>query len=329
MDLGTGFVRHRFRVDGIPTGVCEVPSINASGTALLLVLQSENETGGLLEGVTNLRHRLQLVFDVFAIQDDSLAMGPWWTTPDLSFANGACVVQTSSAEGRMQEWLCFCANWNGNNAIGVPLEVDSWAPSDARAHSEEPLQAPFRAGCVPVDGPTFASKFMERPSDVTVLDWKRGHALDSKGLAVVDFYGGACHIFRIPTMTSASAYRLPRELEYLDSLKPSGRRSALDRPSAVAVDSTRLRQSAESGWGTLRVLIAETGAQCISIFEVTYPGRCGSLLPWSHLCDICTGDLGTGVCRPLSSLWSWLGLDVTPAGDILVTDMDQSAMYIV
>ena len=50
-------------------------------------------------------------------------------------------------------------------------------------------------------------------------------------------------------------------------------------------------------------------------------------LSWSHVCDIGVEQLGTGLHQPQRSLWSWLGVDVTEDGDIVVADMDQNVLY--
>ena len=108
----------------------------------------------------------------------------------------------------------------------------------------------------------------------------------------------------------------------------------------MAVDESLRRTGIGAHPKPLRVLVAEAGGCCISVFEVWAEG-CFSLGPsgfvapqvagvgWAHVCDICTEQLGTGLHKPLEGQWSWLGLTVTEGGDVIVTDMDQGQVYLV
>lgn len=66
---------------------------------------------------------------------------------------------------------------------------------------------------------------------------------------------------------------------------------------------------------------------CVSVFEL--PDQMCSKDPPRFVTDICCEQLGTGISKPLRSQWSWLGVDVTESGDVIITDMDMSCVYLV
>jgi hypothetical protein len=121
-----------------------------------------------------------------------------------------------------------------------------------------------------------------------------------------------------------------RMLDYVLCLRPSrnGRR-AFERPSALGVDRSGHAAHPER----LRLLVAETGAMLVSVFEVSRTRTQSSVAGWhthaAHLCDICVEQLGTGVLAPARGCWGWLGLTVTPAGDVVVADADNGCLYLV
>ena len=45
--------------------------------------------------------------------------------------------------------------------------------------------------------------------------------------------------------------------------------------------------------------------------------------------SVCVEQLGTGVVLPTRSEWGWLGITITPEGDVYVADTDQSCLHLV
>jgi hypothetical protein len=146
----------------------------------------------------------------------------------------------------------------------------------------------------------------------------------------------------------ADPFPATRHLRHLFSIMPQrrggGRNGRLERPSAVAVDATRARGAqrmrAAAALGAvadepddetvLRLLVAESGGCCVSVFHLTEAWQGAGVnrrTRWAHLCDICVEQLGTGVHAPLKGQWSWLGMTVTEAGDIVVADQDRGLLY--
>ena len=56
------------------------------------------------------------------------------------------------------------------------------------------------------------------------------------------------------------------------------------------------------------------------------PGVRHKSLRVEHICDIGCEQLGTGVVKPSRGLWSWLGIDCTKEGDILVGDSENDCV---
>ena len=231
-----------------------------------------------------------------------------------------------------------------NDVIGSPIFADAYARTrrDGWAVDDDGARVWVRG-----------EEDLDRPSDVCALRFSE----DDEGvLAVSDFYGGAVHIFARPSLPHAwhdeadYAHAItmgmgsvrPLHMNHCLTLRPqASRRKALDKPSGLAVDATRARGNTERP--TLRLLVAETGAMLISVFSLNLVRRPAtpdggsrhvvascwgpSFVSWSHVCDIAVEQLGTGIHRPLAGQWSWLGLDVTDAGDVVVVDMDRSVVW--
>ena len=48
-----------------------------------------------------------------------------------------------------------------------------------------------------------------------------------------------------------------------------------------------------------------------------------------YVTSVCVEQLGTGVVLPTRSEWGWLGITITPEGDVYVADTDQSCLHLV
>lgn len=109
----------------------------------------------------------------------------------------------------------------------------------------------------------------------------------------------------------------------------------MKRPCAVAVDRGAgdgtfgvmcpddLCEHPHNRWGRI-VLVAEAGAMCVSVFRIAVGRSC---IMSEHVCDICVGQLGTGMHAPHLGKYSWLSIDVTKEGDIVVADCDKNCLY--
>lgn len=179
-----------------------------------------------------------------------------------------------------------------------------------------------------------------RPSDVAFLH-------DGSSMVVSDFYGGCVWLHCTMWFFGDGTGQL-FDVEPVRVLPSRGRRS-MARPSGLAVDPS-------SGC----LLVAEAGAMCISVFAGTvqwahqpsgpppgsppeelddelWPQWCAAAMRHEghrppfllHLCDICIEQLGTGLHKPLSGEWSWLGVSVSEEGDVIVADCDRDAVYLV
>ena len=91
----------------------------------------------------------------------------------------------------------------------------------------------------------------------------------------------------------------------------------------------KLAQPSGLAWDPVRrsLLVAECGGMCITIYD----HRCLELGPdeFHYVTSVCVEQLGTGVVLPTRSEWGWLGLTITPEGDVYVADTDQSCLHLV
>lgn len=294
--------------------------------------------------------RQQEAFDLwleYETQNGAMAAvslcSPWFGYP-----NGACADPTCST--------LFCANWNQQDAGGFdfPCEV-LWAPiSGTKRHEWMPLPSPN------VWAKSANGEPLNRPSDVEWLDVRRlrgkwpfapgmpsaPYGPDDGVLAVTDYYGGAVHLY-CRGRAASNPHLNCLGLSHVQTVLPSpARRRRFERPSSVAFDYSQARaqhatnrHDPDTGLDyhdtgadrelAIRMLVAETGGMCVSVFRVVLARHASWRLVFTHTCDICTEQLGTGVHKPLASQWSWLGVCVTEAGDVVVADMDNGCVYLV
>lgn len=333
----------RLSIDGVPTGVSQV--CVGQATHLAVTVQGCDEAGEPLAGVSDTSDRLE-VYSLGAewgAKEAKGRIGRWrtsWVAP-LWYPNGLTVAWPAAP-------TLFVANWNHNCVVGIDAAQVLRGPSEPHYWCNVKMEA-RGAGTTPVA--------LERPSDVAWLDFGSTSGARPAGepwsepawhqaglLAVAEYFGGV-HLYAHPgplhskrTMTPAAAGTgscapaTPplRMLDYVLCLRPSrnGRR-AFERPSALGVDRSGQAAHPER----LRLLVAETGAMLVSVFEVSRTRMPSSVPGWhthaAHLCDICVEQLGTGVLAPARGCWGWLGLTVTPAGDVVVADADNGCLYLV
>lgn len=96
---------------------------------------------------------------------------------------------------------------------------------------------------------------------------------------------------------------------------------ALNRPSGV---------TSYTSDGRTYLLVVEAGAMCISVFELHLPTDASDpegTISSTHVCDMCKNAIGSDAYAPHLGRWSWLSIACTPAGDVLVSDMDNECLY--
>jgi hypothetical protein len=95
---------------------------------------------------------------------------------------------------------------------------------------------------------------------------------------------------------------------------------ALKRPSGMTTYTSD---------GRTYLLVVEAGAMCISVFELHVPpdSADAGTIGWDHVCDMCKNAIGSDAWAPHLGRWSWLSIACTPAGDVLVSDMDNECLY--
>ena len=65
---------------------------------------------------------------------------------------------------------------------------------------------------------------------------------------------------------------------------------------------------------------------CADVGREELPGRGVTAC---YVTSVCVEQLGTGVVLPTRSEWGWLGITITPEGDVYVADTDQSCLHLV
>jgi hypothetical protein len=95
---------------------------------------------------------------------------------------------------------------------------------------------------------------------------------------------------------------------------------ALNRPSGV---------TSYTSDGRTYLLVVEAGAMCVSVFELHLPTYISDSagIGSTHVCDMCKNAIGSDSYAPHLGRWSWLSIACTPAGDVLVSDMDNECLF--
>ena len=285
-------------LDGVPCGVCLMPRVaRSAGDAAEVVVvsvQGESESGVPEPGVINTAHRLE-AYDLCAPGAPRL----WVYTPampPLSYPNGIAFSPELDA-------LHVC-DWNNHRVLTLRM-----------AESGQPIRRD-----VVHDEPDDVAVLDQRwrPADVAVLPLPVAGGI----IACVDYYGNAARLF-VRGVGSAQYAECAAV-----GAKRRSRKPCLERPSGIAVDPS---STLSSGSDRVRILISETGAQCISVFEIrllTAEAMPQVQLSCSHLCDMGVEQLGSGLHAPLRGLWGWLGISCTAAGDVLVADCDNRCLLV-
>ena len=97
----------------------------------------------------------------------------------------------------------------------------------------------------------------------------------------------------------------------------------------------KLAQPSGLAWDPVRrsLLVAECGGMCITIYDHRDPGPTAHgparRAAYHYVTSVCVEQLGTGVVLPTRSEWGWLGITITPEGDVYVADTDQSCLHLV
>ena len=109
------------------------------------------------------------------------------------------------------------------------------------------------------------------------------------------------------------------------SKKPNARTVAGRWRSAA-----KLVQPSGLAWDPVRrsLLVAECGGMCITIYDHCDPSPAGYHAEFKYATSVCVEQLGTGVVLPTRSEWGWLGITITPEGDVYVADTDQSCLHL-
>ena len=312
-----GLIR-TIRIDGVPCGITRLPACAEFGDrSVAVAVQGRAESGGALVGVSDTRHRVDLhEFGTVATARDRWNDGwdvahmwpPGHETAGLSFPNGL-------ATYRMQgHHYLACADWNNNRVLLYP------ALHPASGEAQPPSGFVFLqagGGRLTFDNSEFPL-VTSRPADVVVLEgladpdpndnWEYLAFVDwAEGCVVVFDIGPA--VFGEDALTRVFLWR-SREVARLRR----GWRSA-----------TRLAQPSGLAWDPVRrsLLVAECGGMCITIYD--HRGLDG----FHYVTSVCVEQLGTGVVLPTRSEWGWLGITITPEGDVYVADTDQSCLHLV
>ena len=308
-----GLIR-TIRIDGVPCGITRLPACAEFGDrSVAVAVQGRAESGGALVGVSDTRHRVDLhEFGTVATARDRWNDGwdvahmwpPGHETAGLSFPNGL-------ATYRMQgHHYLACADWNNNRVLLYP------ALHPASGEAQPPSGFVFLqagGGRLTFDNSEFPL-VTSRPADVVVLEGLADPDPNDNWeyLAFVDWAEGCVVVFDIGPAVFGEDAVLWRSRE-IARLRRGWRSAArLAQPSGLAWDPVRRS-----------LLVAECGGMCITIYD--HRGLDG----FHYVTSVCVEQLGTGVVLPTRSEWGWLGLTVTPEGDVYVADTDQSCLHLV
>ena len=233
---------------------------------------------------------------------------PGHETTGLSFPNGL-------ATYRMQgHHYLACADWNNNRVLLYPA-LHPTAGEALMPSGFVFLQA--GGGRLTFDNSEFPL-VTSRPADVVVLeDLADPDPNDHwEFLAFVDWAEGCVVVFDIGPAVFGEDVVLWRSREVARLRRGWRSEKKLAQPSGLAWDPVRRS-----------LLVAECGGMCITIYD----HRRGPLGPdeFQYVTSVCVEQLGTGVVLPTRSEWGWLGLTLTPEGDVYVADTDQSCLHLV
>lgn len=175
-----------------------------------------------------------------------------------------------------------------------------------------------------------------RPSDVAVLPGVGPRGFEV--LAVANYYGNMVRLYGYVESRDDSLGYTPCGsvgCKTRRSAQPlEGAKGNLERPSGLATASFGV-DSDGCPWALL--LIAETGAMCVSVFRVR-PMKMSlegdhdqqpHTLVADHLSDLGMELLGSGLHVPHRGQWGWLGVAFACNGDVLVTDCDNDVLLVV
>lgn len=302
VSLASGALLETLSIDGVPGGLCaldqpDVVAVSVQGTA---------ESGDPLPGVGNPRHRIE----AYSVPAAGPAMHMWThDATELAYPNG---MAASAARGEL-----FVADWN-HHRVAVVVAAAGWSAHTAHPHED-----------------VLPSEQDWRPCDIAPLPMRAcvpSHAAhlpdvpEIGALAVADYYGKEVRIYRHGVYPSLTAPDGPRRVCWVIGglgTKRRARAAALERPSSLAVEAC--------GEDWARVLVAETGAMCVSVFhawQACSGGQYQDRYLSRHLCDIGVEQLGSGLHAPLRGEWGWLGVARMPTGDIVVSDCDNNCLMI-
>ena len=301
VSLANGALLETVGIDGVPGGVCQlgqpdVVAVSVQGTA---------ESGDALPGVGNPRHRIE----AYSLPVAGPVVHVWThDATELAYPNG---MASSAAKSEL-----FVADWNHHRVAVIGASAD-WSAHTPHSHDD-----------------VLPSEQGWRPCDVALLPMRAcipthaphlSNAPEAGALAIADYYRKEVRIYRhgvYPSLTAPDSRRVCWVIGRLGT-KRRDRAATLERPSSLAVEVC--------GEDWARVLVAETGAMCISVFHVWQACSNGQYQDQyfsRHLCDIGVEQLGSGLHAPLRGEWGWLGVTRTPKGDIVVSDCDNNCLMI-
>lgn len=315
LKIATGALMESVPIDGVPGGVC---LLDPQSDLVAISVQGTAESGGSLPGVQNPHHRVE----AYSLPLAEPATLLWvHDTTQLSYPNGLAVTPLAPHYHRRN---LLISDWNHHRVAAIRCtDEGDWREPPLPGFAHDPYEA-----VVPSDE-HHPERRGWRPCDVAILPTREGERSDARfaetapyAVAVADYYGKAVHIY----LHGVSLFHEPH-CERIGELgaKRRGRASALDRPSGLAVEV--------SGGDWARLLVAETGGMCVSVFHVWHErpktGLANRVAYCSrHLCDIGVEQLGSGLHAPMRGEWGWLGVARMPNGDVVVSDCDHDSVLI-
>ena len=303
----------------LPGGQAAVCNFGSRSVSVVRVVDGQVietfSVDGAPSGITHLRSRAAAnrVVVAISVQGTAESGDAIPGVVDPSHRIEAYSIADSLAGGlSVRLWVCDSACLSYPNGLVADelgtLFISSWNDHRVRAisaHAESTTEfgnteAPHTA--------------LDRPADVVLLP----HPRIGPVLAVADYYGKAIQLYVRPDGMSYSP------CGNVGVKRRSRASPCLDRPSSLAVEAY--------GVDWARVLVAETGGMCISVFHVhkdTSRQRSDIHYDSSHLYDICVEQIGSGLHAPQRGLWGWLGVACAPNGDVVVSDCDNECLLVI